>query len=469
MSSNTYNYAYDPIGNRLSAASFVHWNLIQETTKNEELGTTNTNVSSYLWGLDLSGSMQGAGGIGGLLATVQDGQIYFSCFDANGNLTDYVDTNGTVAAHYEYGPFGETITATGSNADDFRFRFSTKYLDETGLYYYGYRYYSPELGRWPNRDPIGEKGGLNVYATVGNSPVSRFDVIGLSSSEESGEACCGPDVTEYVGNVLSDVTTWYGGLSDARKKESCQRLITPSLAGTGGSENAWDIVRLARLGFVSPVYMFAPARQGSSPSCKTTVKYAGACYESRDVNYLMWGKMMSLCGGTFSDGESDAGSIFSGVDADRMMSHIDSPSLARLMEIYLAENPGAVDTAISDAISAYEDHAYTLEFAVHMAYARKMVRFSGAAAQGAAYFTSWGYTGSSPSDGATYSMMDLSSLSSVASFNEWTPSSFADRAWVSAARVIANSVLFSPSVSVRASTPLCFGDLGDRVWRGITR
>src|ERR1035437_9271426 len=40
---------------------------------------------------------------------------------------------------------------------------STKYLDkETGLYYYGYRFYSPQLGRWPSRDPIGEKGSFQV-------------------------------------------------------------------------------------------------------------------------------------------------------------------------------------------------------------------------------------------------------------------------------------------------------------------
>jgi RHS repeat-associated protein len=59
------------------------------------------------------------------------------------------------------------------------FLFSTKYYDwETGLYYYGYRYYDPSMGRWPSRDPIGELGGRNLYAFVWNSPVNAHDPLG---------------------------------------------------------------------------------------------------------------------------------------------------------------------------------------------------------------------------------------------------------------------------------------------------
>ena len=64
--------------------------------------------------------------------------------------------------------------------------FSSKYLNdgfyaaEGGIewYYYGYRYYSPKLGRWPSRDPIEEEGGLHVYGFVGNEPTRRGDVLG---------------------------------------------------------------------------------------------------------------------------------------------------------------------------------------------------------------------------------------------------------------------------------------------------
>ncbi|MCF7855795.1 MAG: RHS repeat-associated core domain-containing protein [Candidatus Pacebacteria bacterium] len=106
----------------------------------------------------------------------------FYSYDANGNVTSLTDTNGSNVATYVYGPFGGTISSSGTLADENPFRFSTKYTDdETGLLNYGYRYYSPELGRWVNRDPIDENGGLNLYAFVGNSPVLAADILGLSS------------------------------------------------------------------------------------------------------------------------------------------------------------------------------------------------------------------------------------------------------------------------------------------------
>jgi RHS repeat-associated protein len=98
----------------------------------------------------------------------------------NRYVTEYVGSDGAVAARYEYDPFGNTTAMSGPMADTFPFRFSTKYFDaETGFYYYGYRYYSPELGRWLNRDPIEEEGGLNLYGFVGNDPVNRWDRLGL--------------------------------------------------------------------------------------------------------------------------------------------------------------------------------------------------------------------------------------------------------------------------------------------------
>ena len=46
--------------------------------------------------------------------------------------------------------------------------------------YYGFRYYDPQTGRWPSRDPIEEEGGLNIYGFVGNDVLARFDVLGMA-------------------------------------------------------------------------------------------------------------------------------------------------------------------------------------------------------------------------------------------------------------------------------------------------
>src|SRR5258706_12051485 len=120
---------------------------------------------SYMWGTDISGSMQGAGGVGGLLALrdPEFGTPNFVAFDGNGNVAALVNVaDGTVSANYDYGPFGEVVRSSGPAARANPVRFSTKYQDdETDLVQYGYRFYDSEIGRWANRDPSYENGGLN--------------------------------------------------------------------------------------------------------------------------------------------------------------------------------------------------------------------------------------------------------------------------------------------------------------------
>jgi RHS repeat-associated protein len=155
------------------------WNLVGE------LNAANNNpIRSYVWGSDLSRSLQGAGGIGGLLV-VRDhgaGTYHFAGYDGNGNVTVLVNAaDQGLSAQYEYSPFGDVLRATGPLARSNPFRFSTKVLDEeTDLVYYGYRYYSPSLLRWMNRDPIEEKGGINLFAFVENDPVSWIDPFGAA-------------------------------------------------------------------------------------------------------------------------------------------------------------------------------------------------------------------------------------------------------------------------------------------------
>jgi len=130
--------------------------------------------------------MQGAGGVGGLLSTFNGGTDARMFYDGNGNVGQMVNGfNDLTVAVYEYDPFGNLVTSTGSFANMNPYKFSTKYLDaETGLYYYGYRFYHAEAGRWVNRDPIRERGGINLYAYVENDPVNRWDLLGLACIKE---------------------------------------------------------------------------------------------------------------------------------------------------------------------------------------------------------------------------------------------------------------------------------------------
>ena len=161
--------------------TFVYddWNLIHETISAIDGGTTNVTEVQYFWGLDLSDTLQGAGGVGGLLAVSRNGQFYFPAYDNNGNVTKYIDESGNIVAAYEYDDFGRTISQIGPLADFFRHRFSTKYFDaETGLYYYGYRFYHPILMRWLNSDPLEEEGSLNLTSFVDNNAISAIDPLG---------------------------------------------------------------------------------------------------------------------------------------------------------------------------------------------------------------------------------------------------------------------------------------------------
>ena len=158
------------------------WNLLGALD-----GTNNSIVRSFLWGLDLSGSLQGAGGVGGLICFKQhSGSLtgtHFAAYDGNGNVMALVDgKTGSTSARYEYDPFGQAIRASGTMALLNPVRFSSKPVDdETDLAYYGYRYLNPNTGRWLNRDLIEEKVDPNLFLFSKNASPNSIDSLGLFS------------------------------------------------------------------------------------------------------------------------------------------------------------------------------------------------------------------------------------------------------------------------------------------------
>jgi RHS repeat-associated protein len=153
------------------------WNLLAELDGEDGV------LRACAWGLDLSGSEQGAGGVGGLVFEylAKTDITHHLYYDGNGNVISLRDDAGAVSAAYEYGPFGETLTARGDEGAlaYSAFKFSTKYADaESGLLYYGYRYYNPGTGRWLNRDPIEEDGGATLVAFAANAALTYLDPLG---------------------------------------------------------------------------------------------------------------------------------------------------------------------------------------------------------------------------------------------------------------------------------------------------
>ena len=184
----TEHFDYDYMGRRIRRTSpqdthfhYDGWNLIALSY------ATSTPVCTYTWGTDLSGTMGGAGGVGGLLVTKAAGTDYYPLYDANGNACQYIDGSGNYVARYEYDAFGRmTYKSPDTWSDNMLHRFSTKIFDTggTGLYDYGYRFYNTVLGRWLKRDPIGELGGANLYNFIGNDGANGFDLLGLIDGSE---------------------------------------------------------------------------------------------------------------------------------------------------------------------------------------------------------------------------------------------------------------------------------------------
>jgi RHS repeat-associated protein len=118
---------------------------------------------------------------------------YFFTRDHLGSVRELLSGSGTVVARYDYDPFGRSTTILGTTPTDMNF---------TGLYRHSksnlglavYRAYDPDLGRWLNRDPIGESGGLNLYAYVQNNPSGSIDPLGLFGWN---------DVIQFMGKALA--------------------------------------------------------------------------------------------------------------------------------------------------------------------------------------------------------------------------------------------------------------------------
>ncbi len=108
------------------------------------------------------------------------GGYYYYHYDQIGNTLAMTDGGGDVVAAYAYSPFGEITDRSGALANPFTYVGAYSVMDEgNGLYFMKNRYYDAVTGKFIQKDPIGFKGGINLYAYVRNNPVDRIDPKGL--------------------------------------------------------------------------------------------------------------------------------------------------------------------------------------------------------------------------------------------------------------------------------------------------
>jgi RHS repeat-associated protein len=99
--------------------------------------------------------------------------------DLSGKPTELTEATGTVQWRARHDAWGKTHVADGSRGPQQPLRFQGQYFDaETGLHYNLHRYYDPDAGRFTSQDPIGLRGGVNVYRYAPN-PLGWVDPLGL--------------------------------------------------------------------------------------------------------------------------------------------------------------------------------------------------------------------------------------------------------------------------------------------------
>lgn len=281
----------------------------------QERNSSNLPMVSYTRGRDLSGTTQGAGGIGGLLARSDNSQLtipvlqsphsYYHA-DGNGNITALISTQQYFLAKYEYDPYGNITAQSGSLADANTYRFSSKEFDKNnGLIYYLYRFYDPNFQRWVNRDPITEPGfeiirrlaskrphvvelleGPNLYDFVFNSPANLIDLFGNGAGNAGHPFNFACDCEKKGGKWMTYGEAFYG--SEDACLEDLEGLEQPKFLGigiVGVSSTGSTIAAAAGFGTASTVLGYPGAILGSWDLGVWTQAHSrcdtSACYKNK--------------------------------------------------------------------------------------------------------------------------------------------------------------------------------------------
>ena len=251
------------------------WNLLAEVRDQ----SSEVSANYYVWGLDISQSLQGAGGI---LADFRPptSDLHFYHYDGNGNVMTVTDSEAAVVSRLEYDPFGRVLLADGAYTP--RYQFSSKEYDEsTGINYYGYRFYNPELGRWINRDPIEEVGGLHLYAFVFNAPTVVIDPDGRNPAAIAGI------LSAAFGGISSLITLHFPACQNHEDCSNCKSCCGSVQAWASGFASASMVAGKVSCAFLPPWWWlecFAAVDLGYAGAIAAIHSSAEQCRDACDSN-----------------------------------------------------------------------------------------------------------------------------------------------------------------------------------------
>jgi RHS repeat-associated protein len=215
-STTTGEYVYDGDGKRIqttenstTTSMYSGHNVVYEETS--------TGTACYIYGP--------IGRLAKRTTISQESSTFYYHTDHLGSTRLVTDSSKDIVSAAAYHPFGEPSTEEGSED----YLFTGKEQDTTGLYYYGARYYDPDVGRFLTRDPlsgrISSPQSLNRYTYCQNNPQKFVDPWGLledNFSREGGGECEQPEVTgdpEYENGKITVPTNKGDVIIDPDKDE----------------------------------------------------------------------------------------------------------------------------------------------------------------------------------------------------------------------------------------------------------
>ncbi|MDQ3933727.1 MAG: DNRLRE domain-containing protein [Actinomycetota bacterium] len=133
--------------------------------------------------------------------------IYYYAFDGLGSVSALTDSAGAAPALYSYEPYGETTASGSAPTTHNPWRYTSSYLDSTGFYKMGMRYYRPELMRWTQQDPVEQPTDAlqaMLYGYAGGNPINAADPMGLALPGQNALS----ELGDRIGSGLSSASRW---------------------------------------------------------------------------------------------------------------------------------------------------------------------------------------------------------------------------------------------------------------------
>ncbi|PRP68765.1 hypothetical protein BUE93_20545 [Chromobacterium amazonense] len=277
---------------------------IRKTVRTQASGATQHQEVIYLPGLELrrttSGDIKqetlqvlsiGAAGRSqvrllhwqaGQPADIANDQLRYSLDDHLGSCLLELDSHADIVTFEDYYPYGGTAVRSARNQSEIRYktvRYSGKERDATGLYYYGYRYYQPWVGRWLSADPAGTVDGLSLYRMVNNNPVSMADPNGECSERRDRP----PHENEHASNQEIKIRNVQASDVNITPHQNISKLGESHLAGL--KEDPVSMTQLIEIGNVDASHGIT-----ASPKLNVSGEFMGASHMSIALGNLNAGR-----------------------------------------------------------------------------------------------------------------------------------------------------------------------------------